>query len=60
MRLQSGTTFGIHFKPNSFPEHERKNQANLLAAQIYNKLLSGFNPFNKVVKNKIHGLSDIE
>jgi len=60
MRLQSGTTFGIHLKPNSFPEQERKNQANLLAAQVYAKLLSGFNPFNKAVKNKIHGLSDVE
>jgi integrase len=60
LRLQNGKTFNINLKPNSFPESERLAQSNILAAQIYSKLLSSYNPLNKAVKNKLQGLSDLE
>lgn len=60
MRLQNGSSFGIHLKPNSFPKDQRINQAQLLASQIYSTLLSGYNPFNIAAKNRIQELSDIE
>jgi len=41
MRLSNGSKFSIELFPNSYPENERINQANLLAAQVYAKLLSG-------------------
>mgnify|MGYP001066823078 CR=1 FL=1 len=60
MRLQNGRSFGIQLKPNSFPESERLVQSKILAAQVYSKLLAGYNPLHKAVKNKLQGLSDIE
>ena len=60
MRLQNGKTFGVNLKPNSFPEGERLAQSNILAAQIYSKLLAGYNPLHKAIKNKLQGLSDLE
>lgn len=60
LRLQNGKTFNINLKPNSFPESERLVQSKILAAQIYSKLLAGYNPFQKAVKNKLQGLSDLD
>jgi hypothetical protein len=60
LRLQNGKTFNINLKPNSFPESERLAQSKLLAAQIYSKLLAGYNPLHKAIKNKLQGLSDLE
>jgi len=60
MRLQNGSTFGIYCKPNSFPESQRVNQGMILAAEIYAKLLSGYDPFHVKVVNRFQGLSDIE
>ena len=60
IRLQNGSTFGIALKPNSFPESQRLNQANILAAQVYSKLLGGYNPFHLAVRNKIQGLPDLK
>jgi len=60
MRLQNGSTFGIHLKPNSFPESQRVNQGMILAAKIYAKLASGYNPMENKVVNKIHLLSDVD
>lgn len=44
MRLQNGKSFGIGIKPNSFPKDERYNQGQILAAEIYSKLLAGDTP----------------
>ena len=60
MRLQNGSTFDIHLRPNSFPESERLNQGMMLAAKIYAKLASGYNPLENKVVNKIHLLSDVD
>ena len=60
VRVFNGSKFQIDLNPNSFPEDQRVLQANILAAQIYSKLLAGYNPFNNAVKNKIQGLSDME
>jgi integrase len=60
MRLQNGNTFGIQIKPNSFPESQRVNQGMILAAEIYAKLASGYNPLANKVVNKIHLLSDVD
>ena len=60
MRLQNGSTFGIYLKPNSFPESQRVNQGMILAAEIYTKLASGYNPLENKVVNKIHLLSDVD
>jgi len=60
MRLQNGNTFGIQIKPNSFPESQRVNQGMILAAEIYSKLTTGYNPLENKVVNKIHLLSDVD
>ena len=60
MRVSNGKKFSINLSPNSYPVKERSNQANILAAQIYAKLLSGYDPFHIKVLNKIQGLSDLE
>ena len=44
MRLSNGSKFSIQLFPNSYPENERINQANILAAQVYAKLLAGESP----------------
>lgn len=44
MRLQNGRAFGLNLRPNSFPFKERINQGNILAAEVYSKLLSGMVP----------------
>ena len=58
MRLQSGSTFGIQLKPNSFPLDERLSQAKLLAAQVYSRLIAGYNPYDKARVNGVADLSD--
>jgi integrase len=60
MRVSNGSKFSINLSPNSYPVKERINQANILAAQIYAKLLSGYDPYHIKVVNKIQGLSDME
>jgi len=60
MRVSNGRKFSINLSPNSYPVKERSNQANILAAQIYAKLLSGYDPFHIKVLNKIQGLSDLD
>ena len=50
MRLQNGAVFGIPLKPNSFPTEQRFLQAQLLAAQIHQKLLLGELPQRKTTK----------
>jgi len=47
MRLFNGRKFDLELSPNSYPENQRLNQANILAAQIYAKLLSGASPMIK-------------
>jgi len=44
MRLFNGRKFSIELFPNSYPENERINQANILAAHVYAKLLTGESP----------------
>ena len=58
MRLQSGRTFGVQLKPNSFPLDERLSQAKLLAAEIYSRLIAGYNPYDKARVSGIADLSD--
>ena len=41
MRLSNGSKFNIELFPNSYPKNQRINQANILAAQVYAKLLAG-------------------
>jgi len=60
IRVFNGRKFQVDLNPNSFPEEQRLVQANILAAQIYSKLLAGYDPFHKAIKNKLQGLSDIE
>ena len=60
MRLQSGSTFGIQLKPNSFPFDERLSQAKLLAAQVYSRLIAGYNPYDKARVNGVSDLSDFK
>ena len=60
MRISNGSKFNVNLSPNTYPIKERINQANILAAQIYSKLLSGYDPFHVKVANKIQGLSDLE
>ena len=60
MRVSNGSKFNINLSPNSYPVKERINQANILAAQIYAKLLSGYDPYHIKVVNKIQWLSDLE
>jgi len=44
MRVSNGKKFSINLSPNSYPVKERINQANILAAQVYAKLLAGESP----------------
>lgn len=60
MRISNGSKFSLNLSPNTYPITERINQANILAAQIYTKLLSGYDPFSIEAANKIQGLSDLE
>ena len=60
VRVFNGSKFQLDLNPNSFPEDQRLAQANILAAQIYSKLLAGYNPLHNAVKNKLQGLSDME
>ena len=60
VRVFNGNKFQVELNPNSFPKEQRLVQANILAAIIYSKLLTGYNPFHKAVKNKLQGLSDME
>ena len=41
IRISTGRKFGIDLSPNSYPVRERINQAKILAAKVYTKLLSG-------------------
>jgi len=58
MRLQNGSTFGVALKPNSFPLNERLSQAKILAAQVYRRLITGFDPYDNARVNSIEKLSD--
>ena len=49
MRLFHGRKFDLELCPNSYPKDQRLNQANILAAQVYAKLLAGASP---LVKNQ--------
>ena len=60
IRVFNGNKFQVELNPNSFPKEQRLVQANILAALIYSKLSTGYNPFHKAVKNKLQGLSDME
>ena len=60
VRVFNGSKFQINLYPNRFPFNERINQGNILAAQIYSKLLSGFNPNDIKVRNEINTSTDIE
>ena len=60
VRVFNGSKFQVDLNPNSFPEDQRLAQANILAAQIYSKLLAGYNPLHNAVKNRIQSLSDME
>lgn len=60
LRIWNGSKFQIDLYPNHFPLKERINQGNILAAKVYSKLLSGFNPYDIKVKHKIHTLTDME
>lgn len=46
-RLFNGTKIGSVLNPNSFPLNERKKQANLLAKDIYDYLISNNNSFEQ-------------
>ena len=59
IRLQNGSKFGIKLRPNSFPLDQRLNQANILAAQIYSKLLLGFTPLRKGQQENTINKSDL-
>lgn len=57
-RLQNGKMFQIDLRPNSYPINLRKEQGNLLAAAIYSKIISGYDPNHSMVRNKIDSLDD--
>ena len=59
MRLQNGRAFGVNLKPNSFPLTERINQGNILAAEVYSKLLSGTVPTQRGRQPILENLSDL-
>ena len=59
MRLQNGKTFGVTLKPNSFPPNERLNQANILAAEVYSKLLYGAVPIQRGRQPILENQSDL-
>jgi integrase len=46
-RLFNGTKIGSVLNPNSFPINERRKQANILAKEVYNYLVSNNNSFEK-------------
>ena len=60
VRVFNGSKFQVDLYPNSFPEEQRLVQANILAAQVYSKLLAGYNPFHKAVQNGLQELTDLE
>jgi len=60
LRFQSGKVFNIQRKPNSFPLHQRINQANILAAEIYSKLLDGFDPIKVKAFNLKPNAKDLD
>ena len=59
MRLYNGNKFNINLFPNSYPESQRINQANILAAQIYTKLLAGELPRVKNQAGVLDSQSDL-
>ena len=59
MRLQNGRAFGINLRPNSFPLMERINQANILAAEVYSKMLSGTVPARRGRQPILENQSDL-
>ena len=59
MRLQNGRAFSINLKPNSFPLNERINQGNILAAEVYSKLLSGAVPIQRGRQPILEDQSDL-
>jgi len=59
MRLQNGRAFGVNLRPNSFPLKERINQGNILAAEVYSKLLSGMVPTQRGRQPILENQSDL-
>ena len=56
-RLYNGKRIGSETNPNSFPLSQRENIGNLLAAEIYNYLINGWQlsayRTNKIISEKI-------
>ena len=44
LRFQNGKAFDLQLRPNSYPLNQRLNQANILAAEIYSRLMAGYDP----------------
>ena len=59
MRLFHGRKFDLELCPNSYPENQRLNQANILAAQIYAKLISGASPMIKNPEGLLSNQTDL-
>ncbi|MBL6610812.1 MAG: hypothetical protein ISP51_02025, partial [Flavobacteriaceae bacterium] len=59
MRLQNGRAFSVNLKPNSFPLTERINQGNILAAEVYSKLLTGTVPTQRGRQPILENQSDL-
>ena len=59
MRLFNGKKFNIELSPNSYPKDQRLNQANILAAQVYAKLISGASPMIKNPEGLLSNQTDL-
>ena len=60
VRVFNGSKFQIDLNPNSFPIESRIHQANILAAEVYSKLLQGYNPLNTSINKRIYMESDLK
>ena len=59
MRFFNGKKFDIELSPNSYPKDQRLNQANILAAQVYAKLLTGASPLVKNQQGVLNNQTDL-
>ena len=59
IRLFNGKKFNIELYPNSFPTNQRLNQANILAAQVYAKLLTGASPLERNTAGVLNNRTDL-
>ena len=59
MRLFNGRKFDLELCPNSYPKDQRLNQANILAAQVYAKLLTGACPLVKNQQGVLNNQKDL-